>query len=142
MPNNRVWNKAQWDERNRNVVEKFRANGGKERLVLLTTIGAKSGQPRTTPLVYTRDGDRVIVIASKGGYPSHPDWFFNLVAQPEATIELESEQFRVRAVEALGEERQRLFDQMATQFPFFADYQKSVSRQIPVVILERAIPAP
>ncbi len=138
MPDNRVWNKAQWDERNRNVVEEFRANGSKEKLVLLTTIGAKTGQPRTIPLVYTRDGDRVIVIASKGGYPSHPDWFFNLVAHPGSTVELEGERFSVRAIEAQGAERQRLFDQMTAQFPFFADYQKSVSRQIPVVILERA----
>ena len=137
MPNSRDWNKREWDERNRNVVEEFRAKGGRDGLILLTTTGAKSGQPRTTPLVYTPDGDRIIIIASKGGYPSHPDWYHNLVAHPDATVELGRERFPVRTIVSAGAERQRLFDQMAAQMPFFAEYQKNTSRQIPVIILER-----
>ena len=137
MPNARVWNKREWDERNRNTIEEFRANGGKDRLILLTTTGAKSGQSRIIPLVFTTDGDRIIIIASKGGYPSHPDWYHNLVAHPDATVELGSERFPVRAIVATGEERQRLFDQMAAQFPFFAGYQRTTSREIPVIVLER-----
>ena len=132
MPNERDWH-----EYNRGVVEEFRAQGGKDRIVILTTTGAKTGLPRTTPLVYTTDGDRLIVIASKGGSPTHPDWYHNLVANPELTVELGSERFPARAIVAEGAERRRLFDQMAAQFPFFADYEKNTSRQIPVIILER-----
>src|SRR5712692_7752400 len=130
MPNARVWNKREWDERNRNTIEEFRANGGKDRLILLTTTGAKSGQSRIIPLVFTTDGDRIIIIASKGGYPSHPDWYHNLVAHPDATVELGSERFPVRAIVATGEERRRLLDQMAAQLPFFAGYQKTTPREI------------
>ena len=126
-----------WNAENRDVIAEFRTNGGKDSLIILTTIGAKSGLHRTTPLVYTADGDRIIVIASKGGSPSHPDWYHNLVAHPEATVELGTEQFQVRATIAEGEERQRLFDEMAAQFPFFHNYQESVTRQIPVIILEQ-----
>jgi deazaflavin-dependent oxidoreductase (nitroreductase family) len=132
MPNDRDWN-----EYNRGVIEDFRANGGKDGLVLLTTTGAKSRQLRTTPLVYTTDGDRVIVIASKGGSPTHPDWYHNLVANPELTVEVGRERFTARAIVAEGQERRRLFDQMAARFPFFADYEKNTTRQIPVIILER-----
>jgi len=132
MSNNRDWN-----TQNQEVIADFRTNGGRDDLILLTTIGAKSGLPHTTPLVYTADGDHVIVIASKGGSPSHPDWYHNLVAHPEATVELGTERFQARASIAEGEERQRLFEQMAVKFPFFHNYQQSVTRQIPVVILER-----
>jgi deazaflavin-dependent oxidoreductase (nitroreductase family) len=137
LPNTQVWNKSDWDDRNRRAIEEFRANGGKDGLVLLTTAGAKSGLPRTTPLVYTTDGDRLIVIASKGGYAYHPDWYRNLVANPEVTVEQGNERFRARAIVAEGTERQRLFDQMAAKFPFFTGYQANAPRQIPVIILER-----
>jgi deazaflavin-dependent oxidoreductase (nitroreductase family) len=129
---------------NRQVIEEFRANGGKvggpfagSPMLLLTTTGAKSGQPRTTPLVYTTDGDRIVVIASKGGAPTNPDWYRNLVANPVATVERGGETFQVRAVITEGEERQRLFDQQAALMPGFAEYQKKTTRQIPVVVLER-----
>src|SRR5262245_29487663 len=89
--------KRDWQVHNQGVISEFRANGGKESLLLLTTTGAKSGLPRITPLVYTTDGDRIIIIASKGGAPSHPDWYYNLIAHPEATVELGREQFQVRA---------------------------------------------
>ncbi|MBA3945609.1 MAG: nitroreductase family deazaflavin-dependent oxidoreductase [Herpetosiphonaceae bacterium] len=131
-----------WNERNRGVIEEFRANGGKvgdgtNKLILLTTTGAKSGLLRVNPLNYSTDGDRIILIASKGASPTNPDWYHNLVANPEVTVEVGSERFQARASIAEGEERQRLFDQQAALMPFFAEYQQRTTRQIPVIILER-----
>lgn len=129
---------------NKTVIAEFRANEGKvggqfasTPLLLLSTIGAKSGQTRTNPLAYTRDGDRIIVMASKGGAPTHPDWYYNIKAHPTVTVEVGREQFQARAIVADGAERERLFTQMATAMPGFADYQRNTERQIPVVILER-----
>jgi deazaflavin-dependent oxidoreductase (nitroreductase family) len=129
---------------NQRLVEEFRANNGKvggqfanSPLMVLTTIGAKSGLPRTIPLVYTKDGDRLVIIASKGGAPTNPDWYHNLVANPTATVELPGETFQARAVIAEDAERDRLFAQQAEQMPGFADYQRNTTRQIPVVVLER-----
>jgi deazaflavin-dependent oxidoreductase (nitroreductase family) len=126
-----------WQGENRKVIEDFRAEGGKDGLILVTMTGARSGLPRTIPLLYSTDGDRLFVIASKGGSPTHPDWYHNLVANPLATIEEGTEKFPVRAVVAEGEERQRLFDKQAARWPFFAEYQKNTRRQIPVIIFER-----
>jgi deazaflavin-dependent oxidoreductase (nitroreductase family) len=131
-----------WDAFNRDVIVEFRANGGqvagrKYPLILLTTTGAKTGQPRTTPLNYSMDGDRVVVIASKAAAPTHPDWYHNLLANPEATIELGAEKFAVRARVAEGEERERLFNAQAALMPFFAEYQQQTTRRIPVVVFER-----
>jgi deazaflavin-dependent oxidoreductase (nitroreductase family) len=130
---------------NQQVITEFRANGGKvggpfagSPMLLLTTTGAKSGQSRTTPLVYTTDGDHIVIIASKAGAPTNPDWYHNLVAHPTATVEIGTEKFQARARVAEGEERQRLYDQQAALMPGFAEYQKKTTRQIPVVILERA----
>jgi len=128
---------------NTNLIAEFRANGGKvtgqfaDSLLLLTTTGAKSGQPHTHPVVFTRDGDRLVIIASKGGAPTNPDWYHNLVAHPEATVELGGEKFAVRAIISAGEERERLFNQMGAQMPFFHQYQRNTTRRIPVVVLER-----
>ena len=129
---------------NRRLVEEFRANNGKvggpfadRPLMVLTTIGAKSGLPRTIPLVYTRDGDRLVIIASKGGAPTNPDWYHNLVANPTATVELPGETFQVTAAIAQGTARDRLFGQQAAQMPGFADYQRNTTRRIPVIVLER-----
>jgi deazaflavin-dependent oxidoreductase (nitroreductase family) len=131
-------------EINRQVIAEFRANNGKvggmfanAPLVLITAKGAKSGQPRITPLAYTRDGDRLVVIASKGGAPSHPEWYYNFVANPDVTIELPGETYPARAREVTGEERARLFNQMAAQMPNFAEYQRQTSRTIPVFVVER-----
>jgi len=107
-------------------------------MLLLTTTGARSGQSRTTPLVYTTDGDRIVIIASKAGAPTNPDWYHNLVANQTATIEVGAEKFQARATVAEGVERERLYNQQAEQMPGFAEYQKKTTRQIPVVILERA----
>ena len=107
-------------------------------MILLTTIGARSGKCRTTPLNFSTDGDRLVVIASKGGSATHPGWYHNLIADPEVTIELGGEAFRARAVPADEPERTRLFDQQAAQMSFFDSYRKRVTaRQIPVVIFER-----
>jgi deazaflavin-dependent oxidoreductase (nitroreductase family) len=129
---------------NQDLIDEYRANGGRVTgqfagapLLLLTTTGAKSGRPRTAPLAYTTDGDRLIVIASKGGAPTHPDWYHNLIANPDVTVELGTETFPARASVPDGEERDRLFAQMAAQRPRFADYQRNTTRRIPVVVLER-----
>src|SRR5690349_22902555 len=129
---------------NQTVITEFRANDGKvggmfanTPLLLLTTIGAKSGQPRTAPLAYITDGDRFAIVASKAGAPTNPDWYYNLLANPVVTVEIGGERFQARAVVAKGQERERLYAQMAARLLQFAEYQQKTSRQIPVVVLER-----
>ncbi len=98
----------------------------------------QSGCPYTTPVVYTTDGDRLVVIASKGGAPSNPDWYYyNLVAHPTATVELPKERFQAKVIIATGAERERLFNHQAKEMPQFAEYQKKTTRRIPVIVLER-----
>ena len=95
-----TWDRTRWDERNRRVIEQFRESGGRPEgsdLVLLTTTGRRSGRQHTTPLMYLAEGDRVYVIASKGGSPSHPDWYHNLVANPTVTLEVGSERYEAIA---------------------------------------------
>lgn len=134
-----------FNEFNRKLIAEFRANGGKvtgqfagRPLLLLTTKGAKSGKERVSPLVYTTDGDRIVIIASKGGAPTNPDWYHNIVAHPDVTVEIGAEKFAARATIAEGAERDRLFDQHAAQMPGFAEYQRNTTRRIPAVVLERA----
>jgi deazaflavin-dependent oxidoreductase (nitroreductase family) len=129
---------------NRQLIEDFRASraaGGAvmngRPLILLTTTGAKTGQPRTTPMMYVRDGDRLFVIASNAGAPKHPDWYHNLVADPHVTAEVGHETFEATAVVLEGAEREQVWNQIIAQYPFFADHQAKVTRQIPVVALER-----
>jgi deazaflavin-dependent oxidoreductase (nitroreductase family) len=129
---------------NRAIIEEFRANGGKvggqfagAPLLVLTTTGAKTGKQRTHPLVYLPDGDRLIVFASKGGAPTSPDWYHNLVANPTATVEVGNETFEVKATELTGEERDRIYAKQAELMPGFAEYQEKTTRTIPVVVLER-----
>lgn len=113
--------------------------GGRMRnapVLLLTVTGRKSGKRRTTPLLYSRDGDNLVVIASKGGDPRHPAWYHNLQGQ-EAEVQVGRERKRVRARDAEGEERERLWAQMVAVYPPYADYQQKTSRRIPVVVLER-----
>jgi deazaflavin-dependent oxidoreductase (nitroreductase family) len=133
-----------YNQFNRKLIAEYRANGGKVSgifagapLLLLTTTGAKSGQPRVSPLVYTTDNGRWVVIASKGGAPTHPDWFHNLRANPEVTVEVGTETLPARATVVEGVERKRLFDQMAAKMPNFAEYQRNTTRQLPVIVLER-----
>jgi deazaflavin-dependent oxidoreductase (nitroreductase family) len=132
---------------NHGIIEEFRANGGQvggmfagRPMLLLTTIGAKSGLPRTVPLVYTTDGDHLVVIASKGGAPTNPDWYHNLLAQPLVTVEVGTERFQALARVTSGAERERLFTAQAALMPGFADYQRNTTRQIPVIVLDRVTP--
>jgi F420H(2)-dependent quinone reductase len=122
----------------------YRATGGKwggtmmkVPILLLTTRGRKSGKKRTTPLMYTRDGDNLVLIASVGGAPRNPGWYHNLRGQ-EAEVQIGSERRPVRARDAEGEERERLWAEMVRLYPAYADYQKKTSRRIPVVVLEPA----
>ena len=131
-------------EINRNVIEEFRGNGGKvggqfagAPMVLLTTKGAKSGKTYVNPLVYSRDGDKYVIIASFAGGPKNPSWYHNLVAHPTPTVEIGGERFQAKATFPSGAERERLFNQQASQMPIFNDYRKKTARQIPVVVLER-----
>jgi deazaflavin-dependent oxidoreductase (nitroreductase family) len=132
------------NEFNHNLIDEFRASGGKVTgifekapLVILTTTGAKSGEPRTFPVVYTRDGDRLVVIASKGGSDENPAWYHNLVAHPAVTVELPDETYEARAVVTEGDARDRLFRAHADLMPNFDEYQAKTSRRIPVIVLER-----
>ncbi|MFL5677559.1 MAG: nitroreductase family deazaflavin-dependent oxidoreductase, partial [Chloroflexota bacterium] len=130
---------------NKTLIDDLRAHGGHAStgiwvgrdVLILTTIGAKSGKPRETPLAYTRDGDRIIVIASKGGAPTDPAWYHNLVANPRVTVEVNGERFDAIATVAEGPERRRLYDQQAAVHPTFRDYEARTDRVIPVVILQR-----
>jgi deazaflavin-dependent oxidoreductase (nitroreductase family) len=107
-------------------------------VLLLTTTGAKSRASRTHPLIYTRDGDRYVIIASKGGSPKHPAWYHNLRAHPEVTVEVGREKFRAMATPvARGAGRRRLFDQHAAINPRYTEYEKKTGRVIPAVLLER-----
>ena len=130
---------------NQTIIDEFRANAGQvggyfagANMLLLHTIGAKSGRPRTTPLVYVTEGARCVVIASKGGADTHPDWYYNLLAHPMVTVELGSEQFPARATAVTEEpERSRLYAQMVAHRPGFAEYERKTTRRIPAIRLER-----
>jgi deazaflavin-dependent oxidoreductase (nitroreductase family) len=104
-------------------------------ILLLTTTGRKSGRRRTTPLLYVPDGDTLVVVASKGGAPSHPAWWLNLRSNPEAGVEVGRRKLRVRATEATGPERDRLWRKAVEAYPAYEDYQEKTSREIPVVVL-------
>jgi len=135
---------ANWNEA---TIQEFHAKAGKgvgpfgDQLILLTTRGARSGKERITPVMFHRDGERYVVIASKGGAPDHPAWYRNLKANPLARVEVGAETgtetFEVRAREAEGEERERLYAERVAIAPGFGAYQRQTSRQIPVMILER-----
>lgn len=134
------------DDYNGRLIEEFRANEGKvggswegRDLLVLTTTGRKSGNPHTTPMVFTRDGDRLLVYASKGGAPTHPDWYLNLVAQPHVVVEVGADRYDAIATPLEGDERDRKFAAQAERVPTFAEYQeKTGGRVIPVVALTRA----
>jgi deazaflavin-dependent oxidoreductase (nitroreductase family) len=130
---------------NAGVIEEFRANEGKVSgqfegapMLLLTTTGAKTGLARTNPMMYLPDGDRWVVIASKAGADTHPDWFYNLSAHPEVTVEVGSEKFPAIATEVTGTERDELYAKQAGLYPGFAEYEQQTSRKIPVIRLARA----
>lgn len=126
------------------IATEFRANGGivggqfaGATLLLLTTTGAKTGAERLNPLVYLGEGDRYFVFASFGGAPRHPDWYLNVTAHPEVTVEVGTEKFAARAVEVTGAERDRIYATQAARSPQFGEYAKNTTRTIPVIALER-----
>ena len=132
------------DELNQSVIAEFRANQGKVGgpmegwlVLLLTMTGAKTGRTLVRPLCYSRDGDRLVIIASYGGAPQNPPWYHNLVANPVVTVEVGIEKFKARATQVHGAERDRLFSEAARQMPLFTEYQKKSERQIPVLVLTR-----
>ena len=141
-----VMSSEQWREFNRNVIAEFRANGGRcggplegNPLLLLTTTGARSGKPLTTPLTVHRDGEHLLVMASAGGAPKHPAWYHNLAANPKVTVEIDDRRFSANAREAeAGEEHARLFESFKAALPRFGGYQEMVERQIPIIVLEES----
>jgi deazaflavin-dependent oxidoreductase (nitroreductase family) len=127
---------------NANIIEEFHANEGRVGgmfegvpLLLLHHTGAKSGKSRVNPLAYQADDGRYVVFASKGGAPTHPDWYHNLKAQPNVTIEVGPDTIDVLASEASGEERERLFRTQAERVPQFGEYEQKTDRVIPVIVL-------
>jgi deazaflavin-dependent oxidoreductase (nitroreductase family) len=129
---------------NTRVIREFRENDGKvggpfegAPMLLLHSTGAKSGRERVNPMMYLADGERVAVFASKGGAPSNPDWYYNLLAHPDAEIEIGAERYRVHATALTGAERDEIYARQAGRYPQFADYQTKTSRIIPVIALER-----
>lgn len=125
-------------------VRAYRESGGERgyhwrgtTILLLSTKGRSTGEERTTPLIHRTDGDRWIVVASKGGAPDHPDWYKNLAADPEVTIQVKDEVIPARARTAEGDERERLWQLMTEAWPAYDDYAKKTEREIPVVVIER-----
>ncbi|MBA2679525.1 MAG: nitroreductase family deazaflavin-dependent oxidoreductase [Ktedonobacteraceae bacterium] len=132
------------DDLNPSIIEEFRSNGGKvggpfagKNMLLLQTIGVKSHQPRINPLGYMKDGDAFVVVASKGGAHTNPDWYHNILAHPEVWLEVGTERFKAHATIPERQERDRLFANFVEQEPGFGEYQKNTSRILPVVILKR-----
>ncbi len=131
------------NEWNRRTVEEFRANKGKvggvwegRPLLLITTTGAKSGQHRTNPVMYMREGEHLYIFASKGGAPTHPHWYHNLLTHPNVTVELGDEKFNAIAKPVTGEARDKIYAKWAGQYPQFGEYQAKTNRKIPVIELE------
>src|SRR4051812_21233900 len=127
-------------------VRRYRETGGEvghvwregSTILLLTTKGRKSGEPRTTPLIYAQDGDRYVIVASKGGAPDHPGWYRNIEKDPNVELQVKDEVFAARAHDAEGEERERLWKLANTVWKHYDEYQTKTDRQIPVVVLERS----
>ncbi len=126
-------------------IRAYRESGGEHgyhwrgtTVLLLTTTGRRSGEARTTPLIFAGDGDRWVIVASKGGAPEHPAWYENLLAHPEAEIQVMAEEIPVTATTASGEERTRLWSLMTDAWPAYDEYQTKTEREIPAVILTRS----
>jgi deazaflavin-dependent oxidoreductase (nitroreductase family) len=129
-------------EINRRVIDQFRAGGEiegmhRDRLVLLTTTGARTGQQHTTPVMFHQDGDLLLVIASNAGAPKAPDWYHNLVAEPRVVVEVGHDSYPARAAVLTGLERERRWAALTAAYPFFADHERQAGRTIPVVALTR-----
>jgi deazaflavin-dependent oxidoreductase (nitroreductase family) len=130
------------DAINRQVIEQFRAGGEitgmhRDRILLLTTTGARSGRLRTTPMMFDKDGDRVVVMASNAGATKTPDWCHNLVADPHVIVEIGDETYEAVAVVAEGADRARLWSMITDHYPFFLEHEAKAGREIPLVVLRR-----
>jgi deazaflavin-dependent oxidoreductase (nitroreductase family) len=130
-------------ETNRRVIEQFRSGGPvegmhRDRLLLLTTTGRRTGLPRTTPVMFERDGTDLVVIASNMGAPAHPQWYLNLVQEPRVVVEVGSERFDAVASAIAGDRRDRVWSMLKARYPFFADHEAGTGRTIPLVALARA----
>jgi deazaflavin-dependent oxidoreductase (nitroreductase family) len=138
---NKMRNDSEFLQINRQVVEDFRANGGNVQgwapLILLTTKGAKSGEPRVYPLMSVPYGENYLAVASKGGAPKNPLWYHNLLAHPNVTVEVGNEKFEATARLLSGDERAQAFAKAVAVFSPYAEYQKKATREIPVFLLER-----
>ncbi len=133
---------SEWNDRNKKIIDEFRANSGRvggpfegKTLLLLHTKGAKSHQERINPVAYVRDSDRLVVIASRGGAPTNPNWYYNLVANPLVTVEVGKDKFQARAKVAEEPERTRLYNKMVDMMPGFDEYRRKTTRKIPVMVL-------
>jgi deazaflavin-dependent oxidoreductase (nitroreductase family) len=136
---------TQANDFNQQIIDEFRAHGGRvggrfegAPMLLLHTVGARSGEPRVNPMVYQADGDRFVVFASAAGRPNNPAWFHNLTAGGPASVEVGTETFPVKARVTEGAERERYWTKQKQDMPGFADYERKTTREIPVVVLERA----
>ena len=126
-------------------VQRYRETGGDvghvwkrgSKILLLTTTGRRTGNETTTPLIYEQDGEKYVIVASKGGAPEHPGWYRNLAKTPEVEVQVKDEVFKARARTAEGEERERLWKLVNHQWPDYDAYQTRTEREIPVVVLER-----
>jgi deazaflavin-dependent oxidoreductase (nitroreductase family) len=125
-------------------VRRYLETGGREghdwrgtTTLILTTTGRRSGQSRSTPLIYRKHGEEYLVVASKGGAPGQPAWYLNLLAEPRVTVQVRDDRFSARARPASAEERPALWQLMAEQWPAYEEYQRNTTREIPVVVLER-----
>ena len=127
-------------------VRRYRETGGEvghdwkegSTVLLLTTKGRKTGEPRTTPLIYAQDGDRYVIVASKGGAPEHPGWYRNLAKNPDVELQVKDDVFPARARTAEGDERERLWRKANEVWPHYDEYAEKTDREIPVVVLERS----
>ena len=135
------------EEFNRKLIADLRTHEGQATsgpfvgrdVLIVTSRGARTGEVRETPLVYTRDGDNLVIIASKGGSPSHPGWYHNLKTNPEVTLEVGGERYPAIAEEAHAAERDRLYGAQAALMPAFTEYQANTTRKIPVFVLKRKV---
>ena len=133
------------NEWNTRIIEEFRANGGRvggqfegAPMILVHHVGARTGTERVNPLAYFPDGDRMVIVASAGGRPKHPDWYHNITAHPRITVEVGAETFPVDAVELAGSEREEVWTRLVAAMPGFGEYQKQTTRTIPLFALTRA----
>lgn len=135
---------SEFNNWNQAIIDEFRANAGKvggnfanSTLLILHTVGAKSGKEHVNPAAYIKDGDRLVIIASKAGAPTNPDWYYNIRAHSLVTVEVGTEQFQAHAEIVSEPERTRLYNKMVEVSPGFAEYQKKTTRVIPVIALTR-----